>query len=45
MKYYFNVNGTDILSLLQKDGKLSEFTKIVNNLILKLDPLLADVNH
>ena len=45
MKHYFNVNGTDILSLLQKDGKLSEFTKIVNNLILKLDPLLADVNH
>lgn len=45
MRHYFNVNSVDILSVLQKDGKLSEFTKIVNDLILKLDPLLNSVNH
>lgn len=44
MRHYFNVNGVDILSLLQKDGKLSEFTNTVNTLILKLDPLLVSIN-
>lgn len=40
MRQYFTITGTDTLAILQQAGKMSEFTTIVNGLIMKLDPLL-----
>jgi hypothetical protein len=40
MRQYFRINGQDIFSVLQKGNKMSEFTEIINRLIIKLDSLL-----
>lgn len=40
MQKYFITNQGNIISVLQESGKISEFTAIVNDLIMKLDPLL-----
>jgi len=45
MKQYFKINENDILTLLQKANKMQEFTDIINNLIMKLDPLLESVKQ
>lgn len=44
MRQYFKINGNDILSVLQTADKMPEFTKMINDLILKLDNLLASKN-
>jgi hypothetical protein len=40
MKHYFQINGRDILNILAESGKIPEFTKIVNELILRLDDII-----
>lgn len=40
MRQYFTIAGNDTLDVLQRSGKIPEFTAIVNRLIMKLDPLL-----
>jgi hypothetical protein len=44
MRQYFKVDEKDILNILEKSDKLSEFTKIVNELILKLDNIISANN-
>ncbi len=44
MKQYFQINEQDTLAILQKAGKLEEFTRIVNGLIGKLDSLINTQN-
>lgn len=41
MRQYFKINGQDVLAVLQKSNKMSEFTEITNRLILKLDSILT----
>jgi hypothetical protein len=45
MRQYFNIKGHDILSVLQKANKMSEFTVIVNDLIGKLDQILNNIKN
>ncbi len=44
MRQYFNVKGKDILPILQGSDKMPEFTKIVNELIIKLDDIMIGMN-
>lgn len=41
MRQYFKINGYDVLALLQKENKISEFSKITDGLIYKLDTILS----
>jgi hypothetical protein len=43
MRQYFNINGQDIFSILQRENKMPEFTNIINGLIGKLDQILASM--
>lgn len=43
MRQYFTIKGQNVLAVLQKESKLSEFTTKVNDLILKLDKILSTV--
>jgi len=45
MRQYFIIKGQDILAVLQKENKISEFTEIVNGLIGKLDQILNDIKN
>jgi len=40
MRQYFKINGQNVLSILQKSNKMSEFTEITNRLVIKLNTLL-----
>lgn len=40
MRQYFKINGKDILNIIGKSGMMPEFTKILNELILKLDNIM-----
>lgn len=40
MRQYFIIKGKDVLNILGESGKMPEFTKIVNELILKLDNIM-----
>jgi ribosomal protein S17E len=42
MKHYFNINENNVLAILQKSNKMPEFTKIVNDLIVRLDTILKN---
>jgi hypothetical protein len=44
MRQYFTIKGQDVLAVLQKENKISEFTTKVNDLILKLDNILSTVS-
>ncbi len=44
MRQYFKIKGEYILTILNNSGKMSDFTKIVNNLIIKLDDVMNSVN-
>ena len=39
MRQYFKINGQDVLAVLQKNNRMSEFAETTNRLILKLDSL------
>jgi hypothetical protein len=43
LKQYFQIKEQDILYILQKENKMTEFKKIVDNLIIKLDPLINNL--
>jgi hypothetical protein len=37
---YFRIKGQNVISILQKNGRISEYAEITNRLIIKLDSLL-----
>lgn len=43
MRQYFNIKGCNIFTILQEAGKMSEFTEVINELILKLDDILNTI--
>ena len=44
MRHYFKIKGKDVLNILSESGKMPEFTKTVNELILKLDEIMSTMN-